>query len=791
MSDGDFYAHEKSVTIAEACEARIEMVAESGEITVLKETVSLQQGEILDASFMNCSMLREFFESQIADAQEKEVLFSLHLKATMMKISDPIMFGHCVKAYFKDVFSKHAQTFEKLGVNANNGLGDVYKKIAGITNLHVPSDIIIDNSMPTAIRAGGKMWNKDDKEEDFKACIPDRSYAGAFAECIDFCKKNGAFDPKTMGACPNVGLMAQKAEEYGSHPTTFEAPKNGTIRIVLKGSNQVLLGHRLQKGDIWRSCQTKDAPIKDWVKLAVRRCQANDFPRNEKPCKAIFWLDPARAHDCQIMEKVHKYLPEVRTDGLDIEIMSPQQAMRVTCERAKQGMNTITVTGNVLRDYLTDLFPILELGTSAKMLSVVPMLAGGGMYETGAGGSAPKHVQQFTKENHLRWDYLGEYLALTCSIEDLARDTDNKAAATLAGALSRAVGRFLDANKNPSRKVKEIDNRGSHYWVARYWAEELAAQGEDQRLKETFSGMAEELKQKEAAILSDMIECQGKTVDIGGYYRVDKAKADVAMNPSATFNGIITRLAQGAERTERYIAWACEMVAALKGTHAALEERFHAEVSLPAGYELGDWERFAREQLRHTEAWEHVHVQDDEVSEQVHTPELDEQRAVLSLLKVAEYVASRNGSQLIDSVKFALLLTEYGIKDPETLKAGLLLGTANGHDRVIAKEFGNEVASILRGLDAPFPSVATNAKANRIRLGKHLHELRKLQWGTLSSPEDIEEFRTLLERTRGVRKILSGSHPPLEEALDDVFGGQVRLASGELMRSNSFLSVLD
>ena len=578
MSDGDFYAHEKSVTIAEACEARIEMVAESGEITVLKETVSLQQGEILDASFMNCSMLREFFESQIADAREKDVLFSLHLKATMMKISDPIMFGHCVKAYFKDVFSKHAQTFEKLGVNANNGLGDVYKKIAGlpdaekaaieadimatyakqgkmamvdshrgITNLHVPSDIIIDNSMPTAIRAGGKMWNKDDKEEDFKACIPDRSYAGAFAECIDFCKKNGAFDPKTMGACPNVGLMAQKAEEYGSHPTTFEAPNNGTIRIVLKGSNQVLLGHRLQKGDIWRSCQTKDAPIKDWVKLAVRRCQANDFPRNEKPCKAIFWLDPARAHDCQIMEKVHKYLPEVRTDGLDIEIMSPQQAMRVTCERAKQGMNTITVTGNVLRDYLTDLFPILELGTSAKMLSVVPMLAGGGMYETGAGGSAPKHVQQFTKENHLRWDSLGEYLALTCSIEDLARDTDNKAAATLAGALSRAVGRFLDANKNPSRKVKEIDNRGSHYWVARYWAEELAAQGEDQRLKETFSGMAEELKQKEAAILSDMIECQGKTVDIGGYYRVDKAKADVAMNPSATFNGIITRLAQGAD----------------------------------------------------------------------------------------------------------------------------------------------------------------------------------------------------------------------------------------------------
>ena len=323
----------------------------------------------------------------------------------------------------------------------------------GITNLHVPSDIIIDNSMPTAIRAGGKMWNKDDKEEDFKACIPDRSYAGAFAECVEFCKKNGAFDPRTMGACPNVGLMAQKAEEYGSHPTTFEAACAGTIRIVVNGSDRVLLGHRLQKGDIWRSCQTKDAPIKDWVKLAVRRCQANDFPRNDKPCKAIFWLDPARAHDCQIMEKVYQYLPEVRTDGLDIEIMSPQQAMRVTCERAKQGLNTITVTGNVLRDYLTDLFPILELCTSAKMLSVVPMLAGGGMYETGAGGSAPKHVQQFTKENHLRWDSLGEYLALTCSIEDLAKDTRNKAAAALAAALSRAVGRFLDANKNPSRKA--------------------------------------------------------------------------------------------------------------------------------------------------------------------------------------------------------------------------------------------------------------------------------------------------------------------------------------------------
>eukprot|EP00931_Biecheleriopsis_adriatica_P099470 TRINITY_DN73_c0_g1_i6.p1 TRINITY_DN73_c0_g1~~TRINITY_DN73_c0_g1_i6.p1 ORF type:complete len:785 (-),score=224.13 TRINITY_DN73_c0_g1_i6:140-2431(-) len=579
MKEGDFYAHEKSVTLQEACEARIEMVAaEDGKVTVLKEKLALQAGEVLDASFMNCQLLGEFFEREIADAREKDVLFSLHLKATMMKISDPIMFGHCVKAYFKDVFAKYAETFAKLGVNANNGLGDVYKKIAslpeaertaieadlqatyakqgkmayvdshnGITNLHVPSDVIIDNSMPTAIRGGGKMWNKDDKEEDFKACIPDRCYAGVFAECVEFCKKNGAFDPKTMGACPNVGLMAQKAEEYGSHPTTFEAPCDGTIRIVVNGSNKVLLGHAVSKGDIWRSCQTKDAPIKDWVKLAVNRCVANDFPRNEKPCKAIFWLDPARAHDCQIMEKVLKYLPEFKTDGLDIEILSPVQATRVTCQRAKEGLNTITVTGNVLRDYLTDLFPILELGTSAKMLSIVPMLAGGGMYETGAGGSAPKHVQQFTKENHLRWDSLGEYLALTCSIEDLGKDTSNAKATVLAAALNKAVGSFLSANKNPSRKVKEIDNRGSHYWVARYWAEELAKQSDDAAMQATFQTAAKELQDGEAKILQDMVDCQGSAVDIGGYYRVDKAKTDAAMNPSATFNSIIARLTQGAD----------------------------------------------------------------------------------------------------------------------------------------------------------------------------------------------------------------------------------------------------
>ncbi|CAJ1427521.1 unnamed protein product [Effrenium voratum] len=577
MEDGDFYSHEKSVTLKEPCEVRIEHLSEEGKVTVLKDKLALQKDEVLDASFMNCKMLRRFYEEQIAEAKEQGVLFSLHLKATMMKVSDPIMFGHCVKAYFKDVFEKYAATFEKLGVNANNGLGDLYKKIAalpdsekaqieadlkatyerqprmamvdshkGITNLHVPSDIIIDNSMPTAIRAGGKMWDADDTEQDFKATIPDRSYAGVFSECVEFCKQHGAFDPKTMGACPNVGLMAQKAEEYGSHPTTFEAKEDGTIRIVDIKTGAVLLGHRLHKGDIWRSCQTKDdAPIKDWVKLAVHRCRENNFPKNDRPCKAIFWLDPARAHDCNIISKVLQYLPDFDTKNLDLEILSPAEAMRVTCLRAKEGLNTITVTGNVLRDYLTDLFPILELGTSAKMLSIVPMLAGGGMYETGAGGSAPKHVQQFTKEGHLRWDSLGEYLALSESIQDLAREQGNSVAAALGSALDKAVGTFLSANKNPSRKVKEMDNRGSHYWIARYWAEELAKQDKAPALQQTFAEISRELLKSEETILKDLIECQGSAVDIGGYYRVDKAKADRAMNPSQTLNSIIQRIAQG------------------------------------------------------------------------------------------------------------------------------------------------------------------------------------------------------------------------------------------------------
>merc|ERR1712151_498778 len=476
--------------------------------------------------------------------------------------------------YYKDVFEKYKDTFAKLGVDADNGLGDLYKKIAGlpaaekdaieadimatyeksarmamvdggrgITNLHVPSDIIIDNSMPTAIRAGGKMWTKDDKEDDFLATIPDRGYGVVFHETVEFCKKNGAFDPKTMGACPNVGLMAQKAEEYGSHPTTFKIPQDGTVVVVLNGSNNVLLGHKCKAGDIYRACFTKDAPIKDWVKLGVARARANDFPKNDKPCKAVFWLDEARPHDVILREKVGEYLKEHDTTGLDIEVMRPQMATRLTLERAKQGLNPITVTGNVLRDYLTDLFPILELGTSAKMLSVVPLLAGGGMFETGAGGSAPKHVQQFQKEGHLRWDSLGEYLALNCAFEDLG--AGNPKAKALADALDKAVGTFLVANKNPSRKVKEIDNRGSHYWLSRYCAEELAKQDVDPTLKETFTSTAKEFAEGESKVLQELIECQGKPVDLGGYYHVDKSKADAAMRPSRTLNAIITRIIEG------------------------------------------------------------------------------------------------------------------------------------------------------------------------------------------------------------------------------------------------------
>jgi len=571
MDDGDFYSHERSLIVDEDCTCRIELLADDGSVQVLREKWPMQKGDVIDVTFMNTKLLCDFYEECIQEAQKKGILFSLHLKATMMKTSDPIMFGHCVKVYFKDVFAKYAETFAKLGVNANNGLGDLYKKIAslpdgeknaieadimatyekrgavamvdggkGITNFHVSSDIIIDNSMPTAIRDGGKMWNTADKTQDFLATIPDRGYGCTFDEVVKFCQQNGAFDPKTMGSVPNVGLMAEKAEEYGSHPNTFEIPKTGTVHVVVNGSNKVLRGLKCHKGDIYRGCQTKAAPIKDWVKLAVARARANDFPNADKPCKAIFWLDSARAHDVILMGLVQDYLPLHDTTGLDIEMMSPMQAMRVTCERAKQGLNTISVTGNVLRDYLTDLFPILELNTSSKMLSIVPMLKGGYCYETGAGGSAPKHVQQFEKENHLRWDSLGEYLALQCSFVDVGKT--NPKGKVLAAGLEKAVSTFLIANKNPGRKVKELDNRGAHYWLARYWSEEIAKQGDDKSLQTVFAKTAKDLAENEAKILQDLVDCQGAAVDLGGYYRVDKAKADKVMQPSETLNDIFAAL---------------------------------------------------------------------------------------------------------------------------------------------------------------------------------------------------------------------------------------------------------
>jgi len=572
MTDGDWYSHEKSVCMEEDCDLRIEFVGDDDcSTTVLKEKLPVKAGEVVDGTFMDCELLCEYYESAIQEAKAQGVLFSLHLKATMMKISDPIMFGHCVKVFFKDVFAKYKETFAKLGVDVNNGLGDLYKKIAalpeaersaieadimatykergpvamvdshkGITNLHVPSDVIIDNSMPTAIRGGGKMWNADDKEEDFVATIPDRGYGLVFDEVVEYCKRNGAFDPKTMGCCPNVGLMAQKAEEYGSHPTTFQVSGAGTVRIVVNGSDRVLMGHKVSAGDIYRACFTKDPPIKDWVKLAVARARANNFPKSDAPCKAIFWLDSARPHDVILMDKVKRYLPEFKPDGLDIEIMSPVEATRVTLKRATEGLNTITVTGNVLRDYLTDLFPILELGTSAKMLSIVPMLAGGAMYETGAGGTAPKHVKQFQKEGHLRWDSLGEYLALTCAFEDLA--AKNAKAKVPASALGKAVATFLLANKNPSRRVNEIDTRGSNYWMARYWAEELAEQEDDKALQAVFAKTAKRLRDKESDILRDFVDCQGKPQDVGGYYHVDPVKADKVMQPSEILNTIIADL---------------------------------------------------------------------------------------------------------------------------------------------------------------------------------------------------------------------------------------------------------
>ena len=559
MTAGDFYGSEKSVTIQDAGQVRIEHVAADGSVTVLKEKTAVKAGEIIDASTMSKKALRDFIAAEIADAKQKDVLLSVHLKATMMKVSDPIMFGHVVTVYFKEVFEKHAATFAELGVDANNGLGDVYAKIAklpadkkaeieadiaavyakqpalamvnsdkGITNLHVPSDVIIDASMPAAIRSSGQMWGPDGKLKDTKALIPDRCYAGVYQETISFCKEHGAFDPRTMGSVPNVGLMAQKAEEYGSHDKTFEIKAAGLVRVV-DASGTVLIQHNVEQGDIWRMCQAKDAPIQDWVKLAVNRARLSNTP-------AVFWLDKNRAHDAHLIAKVERYLKDHDTTGLDIQIMSPEEATRHSLKRMKAGLDTISVTGNVLRDYLTDLFPILELGTSAKMLSIVPLMNGGGLFETGAGGSAPKHVEQFVEENHLRWDSLGEFLALAASLEHLSQVTGNAKAQVLADALDQATAKFLDNDKSPTRKLGQLDNRGSHFYLASYWAEALAAQTKDAALAAKFAPLAKALTENEAKIVQELNSVQGKPVDIGGYYKPDNGLASKAMRPSATFN---------------------------------------------------------------------------------------------------------------------------------------------------------------------------------------------------------------------------------------------------------------
>jgi isocitrate dehydrogenase len=566
MQGGDFRSNEKSVTTTAATDARIEFVGQDGKTTVLKPKVALQANEIIDATFMSKRALRQFLEEQIEDAKKQGVLFSLHMKATMMKISDPKIFGHAVTVYYKDVFEKYGETLKKLGVDPDNGLGDLYAKIKslpddqrkaiesdiqevykkrppmamvnsdkGITNLHVPSDIIIDASMPPVIRDSGKMWGPDGKAHDAKCVIPDSSYAPVYQEVVSFCKKHGALDPKTMGSVPNVGLMAQAAEEYGSHDKTFKAPGNGTIRVV-DASGKTLLEHQVEEGDIWRMCQVKDAPIKDWVKLAVNRAKATGAP-------AVFWLNKDRAHDAQLITKVERYLKDHDTKGLDIRIMTPAEATRLSLERIKEGKDTISVTGNVLRDYLTDLFPILEIGTSAKMLSIVPLLNGGGLFETGAGGSAPKHVQQFQEEGYLRWDSLGEFLALAASLEHLAKVANNQAAKMLADTLDQANAKFLESNKSPARKVGEIDNRGSHFYLALYWAQALAQQTQDKNLQARFVKIAKELEQNEAKISTELLAAQGKPVEIGGYYHPDDTKASKAMRPSATLNAIVDAIA--------------------------------------------------------------------------------------------------------------------------------------------------------------------------------------------------------------------------------------------------------
>ncbi|MBL25447.1 MAG: isocitrate dehydrogenase (NADP(+)) [Rhodospirillaceae bacterium] len=564
MPDEDFFSNEISDTLeaAQAGNGRIEFVAEDGSVTVLKDQIPFQEGDVIDATFMRAAKLRAFLEAQVADAKANNVLFSMHVKATMMKISDPIIFGHTVAAYFMDVYDKHADTFADLGIDPDNGVGDIDAKIKslptdkqaeieadlqacldsqpdmymvnsdrGITNLHVPSDVIIDASMPALIRAGGKGWGPDGAEADTKCVIPDRSYSVVYDEVINFCKENGAFDPTTMGSIPNVGLMAQKAEEYGSHPFTFKGPSKGSIRIIDGGGNE-LHSHDVETGDIWRMCQTKDAPIRDWVGLGVRRARATGAP-------AVFWLNKDRAHDSQLIEKVERYLQDQDTDGLEILIKAPREATRYSLERMKNGEDTISVTGNVLRDYLTDLFPILELGTSAKMLSVVPLMNGGGMFETGAGGSAPKHVQQMTEEGHLRWDSLGEFAALGASFEHYAEHANNSKANVLADCLDRAIEQVLNNRKSPSRKVGELDTRGSHFYLTLFWAQALAAQDDDTDLKAHFTPISEALTANEEKIVDELNAAQGQEVNLGGYFLTDPGMTAEAMRPSATLNGII------------------------------------------------------------------------------------------------------------------------------------------------------------------------------------------------------------------------------------------------------------
>jgi isocitrate dehydrogenase len=561
MRGGDFFSSEQSITMENEGDVRIEFVSKSGEVSLKKE-LHLEQGEVLDSMYMSCSALRDFFEESLNDAKETGVMWSLHVKATMMKVSHPIVFGHAVTVFYKEVFDKHGDLFEELGVNPNNGLGSVYDKIQslpeskrqeiledihscymhrpelamvdsvkGITNLHVPSDVIVDASMPAMIRSSGQMWGPDGKTKDTKAVMPESTYARIYQEVINFCKTNGAFDPTTMGSVPNVGLMAKKAEEYGSHDKTFEMTEDGTMRVV-DASGTVLMQHDVEKGDIWRACQTKDIAVRDWVKLAVTRSRQSNTP-------AVFWLDPERAHDMELAKKVRKYLKEHDTEGLELHIMGYNEAIRFSMERMIRGQDTISVTGNVLRDYLTDLFPIMELGTSAKMLSIVPMLNGGGMYETGAGGSAPKHVQQVQEENHLRWDSLGEFLALAVSLEELGIKEDNERSKVLAKCLDQATGKLLENNKSPSRRTGELDNRGSHFYLGMYWAEALAAQTDDKALADQFAPLAKTLSENEDKIISELAAVQGQAADLGGYYHADPAKVAAVMCPSATLNAAL------------------------------------------------------------------------------------------------------------------------------------------------------------------------------------------------------------------------------------------------------------